>query len=298
MGGERAQPPAGLRPAQLGIVLIGRVILGHISATLVDLDQRGLLEISEIPGDGDQDWLLARRRDAADAPLRFEATLLDGLFAGQPAVRLTEITQGLVPTLNRVRAQLHRDAVRHGRLRRWHRGEPRPRTKRGEQLLTQIHSFRQELRGLAASGDALAMARLAPYLIMFGLGGSSPVRVASGNGTGPASRLPLRTPGHALTGSPWAGLPRSTRFRPFTGTAPAPVSLGTSSRSGPRLMVTAATATAARPADTAGVTLAATSAGTAGEAGSLAATATERLSLLTEPRTAKPAAENARPAAQ
>jgi Predicted membrane protein (DUF2207) len=187
MGGERAQPPDGLRPAQLGIVLIGRVILGHISATLVDLDQRGLLEISEIPGGGDQDWLLTRRRDGAEAPLPFEATLLDGLFAGQPAVRLSEIAQELVPTLNRVRAQLHRDAVRHGRLRRWHRGEPRPRTKRGERLLTQIHSFRQELRGLAASGDALAMGRLAPYLIMFGLGGSSRVRVASRQGTGPAS---------------------------------------------------------------------------------------------------------------
>jgi hypothetical protein len=188
MGGERAQPPDGLRPAQLGIVLIGRVILGHIGATLVDLNQRGLLEISEIPGDGDQDWLLTRRRDGAEAPLPFEAALLDGLFAGQPAVRLKRIAQELVPALNRVRAQLHRDAVRHGRLRRWHRREPRPRTKRGEQLLTQINSFRQELRELAASGDAQAMGQLAPYLIMFGLGGSSPVRVASGKRTGSASR--------------------------------------------------------------------------------------------------------------
>jgi hypothetical protein len=188
MGGERAQPPGGLRPAQLGIVLIGRVILGHVSATLVDLDQRGLLEISEIPGDGGQDWLLTRRRDGAEAPLPFEATLLDGLFAGQPAVRLREVAQELVPTLNRVRSQLHRDAVRHGRLRRWHRSEPRPQTKRGEQLLAQIHSFRQELRELAASGDAPAMGRLAPYLIMFGLGGSSLVTVASRTEPGPASR--------------------------------------------------------------------------------------------------------------
>jgi hypothetical protein len=63
-------------------------------------------------------------------------------------------------------------------------------------------------------------------------------------------------------------------------------------------MATAATATVPRPADTAGVTLAATTAGTAGEAGSLAATATERFGLLADLRTAKPAAENAKPAAQ
>lgn len=78
------------------------------------------------------------------------------------------------------------------------------------------------------------------------------------------------------------------------GTAPALASPGTSSRSGPRLMAAAATAMTPRLADTAGVT----SASTAGEAGSLAATATERFDLLAELRTAKPAAENAKPAAK
>jgi hypothetical protein len=94
------------------------------------------------------------------------------------------------------------------------------------------------------------------------------------------------------------------------GTAPALASPGISSRSGPRRMATAATATAPRPADTAGVTLAATSAdtagvtlaatsaATAGEAGSLAATVTERFGLLAEPRTTQPAAGNVKPAAQ
>ena len=49
-------PPDGLRPAQLGIVLVGRVIFGHISATLVDLAQRDYLRIDGVPG-GEQ-WLL------------------------------------------------------------------------------------------------------------------------------------------------------------------------------------------------------------------------------------------------
>ena len=41
------RPPEGLRPAQLGIILVGRVILGHVSATLVDLAQRGVLSLDE-----------------------------------------------------------------------------------------------------------------------------------------------------------------------------------------------------------------------------------------------------------
>jgi hypothetical protein len=51
MDWESAQPPENLRPAQLGIVLLGRVILGHIGATLADLGQRGLIRIDEVPGD-------------------------------------------------------------------------------------------------------------------------------------------------------------------------------------------------------------------------------------------------------
>lgn len=170
---ESLAPPADLRPAQLGMVLLGRTIFGHISATLVDLEQRGLLRIDEIPGD-DQDWLLTDRRDQAAARgglLAFEATLLDGLFDLQSTVRLGETGQALIPVLNRVRAQLHRDAVHQGWLRRWPR---HGRTQRGEELLAQIQSFRAALRALAGSHDAETMARLAPYAIGFGLGRSGP----------------------------------------------------------------------------------------------------------------------------
>jgi hypothetical protein len=92
-------------------------------------------------------------------------------------MRLREVGQALIPTLNKVRTQLRRDAVRNGRLRRWPRGEPARRTRRGEQPLRQIHSFRQELRALAASSDTGAMECLAPYAVLFGLGGPSAVRL-------------------------------------------------------------------------------------------------------------------------
>jgi hypothetical protein len=147
----------------------------------VDLEQRGLLRIDEIPGD-DQDWLLTDRRDQAadrDGLAGFEATLLDGLFVLQSAIRLGETGQALIPVLNRVRTQLHRDAVRQGWLRRWPR---HGRTQRSEELLAQIQSFRTELRRLAGSWDAETMARLAPYAIGFGLGPSATIEFGAEEG--------------------------------------------------------------------------------------------------------------------
>jgi hypothetical protein len=166
--GESLTPPGDLRPAQLGIVLVGRVILGHIGATLVDLAQRGFLRIEEVYSDDECDWLLTDLRGpvaTGGALLRFEATLLDGLFAQQPVFMLREIGQDLIPALNRTRAQLRRDAIRQGRLRRWPRDR---RTLQGEQLLKQIQAFRWNMRALTASIDSVEMG-LAPYAIIFGL---------------------------------------------------------------------------------------------------------------------------------
>lgn len=180
-------PPADLRPAQLGIVLLGRVILGHVAATLVDLAQRGFLRIDEIPGDDDHDWLLTDLRGQAGTSrslLRFEASLLNGVFARQSVARVGEISKDLIPALNRMRRQLYRDAVRRGWLRRWHHGR---RTPRGEQLLKQIQLFRRELRTLATSGDSATTAELAPYAIVFGLGGSPALSLQAEN-TEPAQR--------------------------------------------------------------------------------------------------------------
>lgn len=187
-------PPENLRPAQLGIVLRGRVILGHITATLVDLAQRGFLGIDEVDGNSSPDWLLTDLRDqAADRSplLRFEVTLLDGLFARQSLVRLSEISQALIPALNRFRAQLRRDAVRHGRLRRWRRDQ---RSPRGEQLLKQIQEFRRELRTLAASGSREALAELTPYAMIFGLGAASAVSLNDAHDIGTAQRHRTEAP--------------------------------------------------------------------------------------------------------
>jgi len=183
---KNVAPPENLRPAQLGIVLRGRVILGHASATLVDLAQHGFLDIEEVDGGLGPDWRLTdlRHRAAGQRPLLpFEVTLLDGVFARQSAVLLSEIDNALVPALDRFRVQLRRDAVRNGRLSRWRRGK---RSPGGERLLRQIQEFRRELRALAASSDPAALAGLAPYAMIMGRGAPSPAALNDAPDTGTA----------------------------------------------------------------------------------------------------------------
>ena len=90
MSAENARvptPPEGLRPAQMGIVLLGRPILGHAAVTLADLAERGLLQADEIA----DDWRLERpprqsRPHQHSGLLPFEEALLEGLLhdAGKP----------------------------------------------------------------------------------------------------------------------------------------------------------------------------------------------------------------------
>lgn len=192
-------PPDDLRPAQLGVVIVGRVILGHVGATVADLAQRGFVELAEVPG-VEADWVLTDLRGHAGQDggrlLRFEATLLDGLFAGRSTVRLAERGPELVPVLARVRSQIIRDAVRRGWLRRWRHDR---RTSDGDQLLARAQAFRRALRALVAAGDHDQLASLAPYAMIFGLAVPPPVNLEAHGGSSP------QRPDQAV---PWAGMDR------------------------------------------------------------------------------------------
>jgi hypothetical protein len=52
-------PPDRIRPGQLGVVMLGRVIIGDIATTLVDLAVRGVLAVEE---HGQAGWLLGAGR--------------------------------------------------------------------------------------------------------------------------------------------------------------------------------------------------------------------------------------------
>ena len=181
MDGHPPGPPEDLRPAQLGVVLVGRVVLGHISATAADLAARGYLRME---GSG-ADWVLTDLRQPAASGgsdlLSYEGELLAGLFDGRREVSLPGLGKPFLRTLDRVRRQLIRDAVRRGWLRRWRR---EIRTTRGDQLLAAIQDFRRELRAAARTGGLLPAQ--VPYAMAFGLSAAVPFR--AGTPTGSAAR--------------------------------------------------------------------------------------------------------------
>jgi hypothetical protein len=159
-------PPEGLLPGQLGVVLLGRVIMGDIAVTLVDLAMREFAEVSESPADG---WLVSSLpRPALHG---YQGKLLQGLPGSpSPVSRLSP------SVLDKVRSALVDEAVHRGWLRRLHHDQ---RTKRGEELGRQVRSFQRDLRHLktARGEDALAVSLL-PYALHFGLVSRSAIPLA------------------------------------------------------------------------------------------------------------------------
>lgn len=114
--GRSLAPPGGLRPAQLGVVLVGRVLLGHIGATVVDLACRGCLTMEPLDEDGSE-WQLTAMPAVPEDLLGYEQAIMRGLFGKQAAFRLEHMTLAMAPVLDEVRAKIVRDALDAGRLR-------------------------------------------------------------------------------------------------------------------------------------------------------------------------------------
>lgn len=82
---EIVSVPAGLRPGQMGVILIGHVIMGDIAVTLADLAMRNLVRVEASQrGTGDETWLVsslvgATSRHQPSSLLGYERRLLDAL---------------------------------------------------------------------------------------------------------------------------------------------------------------------------------------------------------------------------
>lgn len=170
---ERA---GGLRPAQAGIALTGSVRPALIAATLVDLHQRGYIDIDEADDGKTRDWILTRipqrpaRRRAdpagpADLLVRYEKTLLHGLFGHQRQIPLSGLasTGGAARAIGRAYRQLDRQAARRG----WLKARQDPQ----DPLFRTLRAFRQDLRRLKPAGPDQWTAghEYLPYAIAFGV---------------------------------------------------------------------------------------------------------------------------------
>jgi len=118
------EPPDGIRPAEVGALVDGRVDQRDVAALLVDLAVRGYLRIEETREDG---WLFDttsytfhRTKDpsAWERLLPFERTMLRGLFGRQRAsVKVEELKNRFYTSLGLIRDQLYAALDERGYVR-------------------------------------------------------------------------------------------------------------------------------------------------------------------------------------
>ena len=165
---QDARCPGGLRPGQLNLLVIRRVVMGDIAVTVVDLALRGLVAVEE-SADG---WRVRPRPGSLSRTTQhrlpgYERKLLDGLAGWEATPRLPDLALTLEPTLTRVRADLVQEAVRQGWIRRLRRHEL---TAKGEHLVASLGRFERQLRQLKAeSGEQALTGNLLPYALHYAL---------------------------------------------------------------------------------------------------------------------------------
>jgi len=161
-------PPSlkGLKPGEISLVILGRVVIGDIAITLVDLAQQDLLRVEET--DDGADWRLTPSPgvSARQAIAQYETKLLEKLADRGQAVRLSSLADEFARDLGNVRHALEHEVVAQGWVRRLHHDQ---RTPKGEELARHVRSFQRELRKLKAGGGAEAVGgTMLPFALRFG----------------------------------------------------------------------------------------------------------------------------------
>jgi hypothetical protein len=165
------RPPDRMRPAQIGAVMRGRVIIGDIAVTLVDLAVRRLLEVEDCRSPEDN-WLLIARHAGgpahrSESMLSYERTLLRALTHDGAQATISALAPRAPGFLAHTRDQIVRDAVRNGWLHRLHHDQ---RTEEGDQQASRIRVFQHRLREFATTqGEDALTGSLLPYALHFGM---------------------------------------------------------------------------------------------------------------------------------
>ncbi len=106
------EPPDGIRPAQMAIVLDETVTPRDVTATIVDLAVRGALRIEQLGEGRKADYQLVRLRTEDPTWLSYEMMLMNNLFAGTDGkVLLSSLNQTFSAKLKAVIQAVYADAV-------------------------------------------------------------------------------------------------------------------------------------------------------------------------------------------
>ncbi len=117
------QPPAGLRPGQIGTLLDEEANVVDVTATIVDLAVRGHLRIVELERPhwfSSRDWQLEKLSGGAGELMAYERKLYDGLFESGDQVLLSALKKKFAARMSAVQTALYQDVTDAG----WFRGRP------------------------------------------------------------------------------------------------------------------------------------------------------------------------------
>ena len=178
------EPPDGIRPGQIGVLIDEHAHPLDATATIVDLAVRGRLRIEETQEQRwfrKGDWKLTRLQDSAGL-LEYERLMLDGLFEDGSEVQLSELRTHFAKRLAEVSSAMRRDAVREG----WFAEDPE-RTRRRWRV---AGGFTVVVALILTAGVArfthlglIPLPLVLGGLLLTGLAGRMPSRTAKGTAT-------------------------------------------------------------------------------------------------------------------
>jgi len=103
-------PPENLRPAQVGTLMDERADTLDVTATIVDLAQRGFLQIAEEPKEwvfGSSDYTFTKQKTDGSSLLPYEKELLDRLFDDGETVKISKLKTKFYEDLKVVKNKLY-----------------------------------------------------------------------------------------------------------------------------------------------------------------------------------------------
>jgi len=111
------EPPEGIRPGQMGLIVDESADTLDITATIVDLAVRGYLSITELEKKGwfgKTDWLIEQKKPQGPELQEYERIVLDGLFKGRTSCKLSDLRATFHSDLAKAKSALYKDAVQRG----------------------------------------------------------------------------------------------------------------------------------------------------------------------------------------
>ncbi|MEZ5318823.1 MAG: DUF2207 domain-containing protein [Vicinamibacterales bacterium] len=176
------EPPDGIRPGQMGLLVDERADTLDVTATIVDLAVRGYLSITELPKHGwfgKVDWQLDRKKEDESGLLPYERMIFDGLFGARSSVKLSDLRNQFYKTLEVAKKALYKDAVERGWFPR------NPETVRIVARIVGILTFGLGIAAMMLAGanwglGLLGLPVIAGGLLLAMISGLMPRRTAAG----------------------------------------------------------------------------------------------------------------------